>query len=163
MQAINAEVGELHGADARAALTGNKECGSRGFFSLGIYWQINLDPAAAGPQFMQIRPFFFRTVEADGGRGEAMSGTVDVQEADINDYLGTQPVIIGWQVDGSSGLAAIIGISAVQDFAHVAERITNGLGHHIVVVAIRRDSFIYMRRLLACTVPGVIPPICWTV
>ena len=71
---------------------------------------VDEDAAASGPQLVQPGPLFLGNVEPDARRCEAVSGALDLQEADVDQHLCAKTVIPGRNVDHGARFSTVVHI-----------------------------------------------------
>src|SRR5699024_4554797 len=110
VQAVDAEVGELHRADSRISGTRHPEgCAAGGILVLASA-NVDKDAAPAGPQLVQPSPLVLRTVEPDARGGEAVPGAVDLQEADVDEDLRAEAIVPRGEVDDCARLSTVFDV-----------------------------------------------------
>src|SRR4051812_39144326 len=104
MQTVDAEVCKLDGADAGIAGALHEKCRPRGLSLVRFARHIHQYAAAPWPDFVPLLQLVHGRIEPDARRREAVSGSGDSQETDVDDDLRNQPKVTGGYVDYRAGL-----------------------------------------------------------
>ena len=75
---------------------------------------VDENAAASRPELVQPGPLFLRNVEPDARRREAVSRTLDLEEADVDQHLGAKTVVPRRNVDHGAWFSP---------FVHVGDRL----------------------------------------